>query len=35
LRIASATITNDRDELRAADGLVLPGVGAFPLAMRT
>ena len=31
---ATATITRDHDELRAADGLVLPGVGAFPLAMR-
>jgi glutamine amidotransferase len=31
---ATAAITHDRDELRAADGLVLPGVGAFPLAMR-
>ena len=31
---AHATITNDHDELRGADGLVLPGVGAFPQAMR-
>jgi glutamine amidotransferase len=31
---ASAAITADHDELRAADGLVLPGVGAFPQAMR-
>jgi glutamine amidotransferase len=31
---ARATITSRRDELLAADGLVLPGVGAFPLAMR-
>jgi glutamine amidotransferase len=31
---AHATITNDHDELRSADGLVLPGVGAFPQAMR-
>jgi glutamine amidotransferase len=31
---AAATITADHDELRAADGLVLPGVGAFPQAMR-
>ena len=31
---ASAAITADHDELRAADGLVLPGVGAFPRAMR-
>lgn len=29
-----AAITADHDELRAADGLVLPGVGAFPQAMR-
>ena len=26
--------TADHDELRAADGLVVPGVGAFPAAMR-
>ncbi len=31
---ARASITRGHDELRAADGLVLPGVGAFPLAMR-
>jgi imidazole glycerol-phosphate synthase subunit HisH len=31
---AHATITNHHDELRRADGLVLPGVGAFPQAMR-
>jgi imidazole glycerol-phosphate synthase subunit HisH len=31
---ARAAITGDHDELRAADGLVLPGVGAFPQAMR-
>jgi glutamine amidotransferase len=31
---ARATITRDHAELRAADGLVVPGVGAFPLAMR-
>lgn len=31
---ARASITRDHHELRAADGLVLPGVGAFPLAMR-
>ncbi len=31
---ATTSITQDHDELRAADGLVLPGVGAFPLAMR-
>jgi glutamine amidotransferase len=30
---ASAQITNDHAALAAADGLVLPGVGAFPLAM--
>lgn len=30
---AKATITNDPAEVRAADGLVLPGVGAFPRAM--
>jgi imidazole glycerol-phosphate synthase subunit HisH len=28
-----ATITADPDRVRAADGLVLPGVGAFPRAM--
>jgi glutamine amidotransferase len=31
---ATAAITNDHRELLEADGLVLPGVGAFPLAMR-
>lgn len=31
---AEARITADHDELRRADGLVLPGVGAFPHAMR-
>ncbi len=31
---ASALITRDHDELRGCDALVLPGVGAFPLAMR-
>ncbi|HEU4737304.1 MAG TPA: imidazole glycerol phosphate synthase subunit HisH [Solirubrobacterales bacterium] len=30
---ATATIANDAATLRAADGLVLPGVGAFPKAM--
>jgi glutamine amidotransferase len=30
---AEATITGDHDQLRAADGLVVPGVGAFPRAM--
>lgn len=27
-------ITGDADELRAADGIILPGVGAFPDAMK-
>ena len=31
---AQTMITRDHDELRAADGLVLPGVGAFPQGMR-
>ena len=31
---ATPKITADHDELRKADGLVLPGVGAFPQAMR-
>jgi imidazole glycerol-phosphate synthase subunit HisH len=31
---AVAAITRDHAELRAADGLVVPGVGAFPEAMR-
>jgi imidazole glycerol-phosphate synthase subunit HisH len=30
---ARATISADPDEVRAADGLILPGVGAFPRAM--
>jgi glutamine amidotransferase len=30
---ARATISREADELRAADGLVVPGVGAFPKAM--
>ena len=30
-----AFISRDHDELRAADGLLLPGVGAFPAAMAT
>jgi imidazole glycerol-phosphate synthase subunit HisH len=30
---AVATITDEATDLRAADGLVLPGVGAFPRAM--
>jgi imidazole glycerol-phosphate synthase subunit HisH len=29
----AATITSDAGEVRAADGLILPGVGAFPRAM--
>ncbi len=29
----TATITHDHGEARAADGLILPGVGAFPRAM--
>jgi glutamine amidotransferase len=31
---AHARLTADHDVLRAADGLVVPGVGAFPEAMR-
>jgi imidazole glycerol-phosphate synthase subunit HisH len=31
---ALTTVSRDVDELRRCDGLVLPGVGAFPLAMR-
>ena len=31
---AHAAITSAHEELRRADGLVLPGVGAFPRAMR-
>ena len=31
---ARATITRDHDEIRASDGAILPGVGAFPKAMR-
>ncbi len=30
---AVATITNDAGEVRATDGVILPGVGAFPKAM--
>jgi len=30
---ACALLTSDHDELRGADGLVLPGVGAFPAGM--
>ncbi|HXQ88865.1 MAG TPA: imidazole glycerol phosphate synthase subunit HisH [Solirubrobacterales bacterium] len=29
----TAKISNDAEEVRAADGLILPGVGAFPRAM--
>lgn len=32
---ATATIANDAATIRAADGLILPGVGAFPRAMQT
>ena len=31
---AHAEITSDHERLKACDGLVLPGVGAFPQAMR-
>ena len=31
---AQPRLTGDPDVLRAADGLVVPGVGAFPEAMR-
>jgi glutamine amidotransferase len=31
---AESTITADRDAIRAADKVILPGVGAFPEAMR-
>jgi glutamine amidotransferase len=31
---AAAAITREHAEIRAADGLVVPGVGAFPEAMR-
>lgn len=31
---ARAAITRDPDEIMTADGLVVPGVGAFPTAMR-
>jgi glutamine amidotransferase len=30
---ATARITNDAGEVRGADGVILPGVGAFPAAM--
>jgi imidazole glycerol-phosphate synthase subunit HisH len=32
---ARASISREHEQLRAADGLVLPGVGAFPAAMKT
>ena len=32
---ATPKVTADHDELRRTDGLVLPGVGAFPQAMRS
>jgi imidazole glycerol-phosphate synthase subunit HisH len=31
---ATVILTSDADELRATDGLVVPGVGAFPQGMR-
>ena len=31
---ARSVITRDHDEIRGADGVILPGVGAFPEAMR-
>ena len=31
---AQARVTGDRDEIQGADGMVIPGVGAFPSAMR-
>jgi glutamine amidotransferase len=31
---AQAEVTSDHTRIQAADGIVLPGVGAFPLAMR-
>jgi glutamine amidotransferase len=31
---ADPVVTNDHDEIRAAHGVILPGVGAFPRAMR-
>ena len=31
---ARATITRDHEQIRASDGAILPGVGAFPKAMR-
>jgi glutamine amidotransferase len=32
---ARAVVTHDHDEIRAAAGIVLPGVGAFPKAMQS
>jgi glutamine amidotransferase len=32
---AAVTVTRDHELIRAADGLVLPGVGAFPKAMES
>ena len=32
---ARPALTRDHDEIRAADGVVVPGVGAFPRAMRS
>lgn len=32
---ARARVTSEHDELRAADGLIVPGVGAFPRAMES
>ena len=32
---AHASVTSDASELRAADGLVVPGVGAFPRGMQS
>ena len=32
---ARAVLTSDHDALMAADGLIVPGVGAFPAAMRS
>lgn len=32
---AQPLLTRDHDEIRAADGVVVPGVGAFPRAMRS
>jgi glutamine amidotransferase len=31
---AESKVTSDHDEIRAADAVILPGVGAFPEAMR-